>query len=72
MASTSAGDGGEVGRRRIREMAAGWVKGFGGEVVAGGNSFLVKSNLAVAHFVKRAIAKIAIAVFTKRAAVIAM
>ena len=38
----------------------------------GGNGFLVKSNLAVARFVKRAIAKIAIAVFTKRAAVIAM
>ena len=38
----------------------------------GGNGFLVKSNLAVARFVKCAIAKIAIAVFTKRADVIAM
>ena len=38
----------------------------------GGNGFLAKSNLAVARFVKRAIAKIAIAVFTKRAAAIAM
>ena len=38
----------------------------------GGNSFLVKSNLAVARFAKRAIAKIATVVFTKCAAVIAM
>ena len=34
VASTSAGDGSEVGRRQIGEMAAGWVEGFGGEVVA--------------------------------------
>ena len=38
----------------------------------GGNDFLVKSNLAVARFVKCAIAKIAITVFTKCAAAIAM
>ena len=38
----------------------------------GGNDFLVKSNLAVARFAKRAIAKIGIAVFAKRAAAIAM
>ena len=45
MASAAAakwGDG-ESGRRR----RAGWVEGFGGEVVARGNGFLVKSNLAV-------------------------
>ena len=38
----------------------------------GGNGFLVKSNFAVGHFAKRAIAKIATTVFTKRVAVIAM
>ena len=35
-ASTPAGDGGEVGRRRIGEAAEKWGEGFGGEVVAGG------------------------------------
>ena len=71
-ASTPAGDGGEVGRLRIGETAEKWGKGFVGEVVVGGNRFWVKSNLAVARLAKRAIAKIAIAVFTKRAPVIAM
>ena len=37
-ASTSAGDGGEVGRRQIEETAAGWVERFGGQVVAGGET----------------------------------
>ena len=64
--------GGEVGRLRIGETAEKWGKGFVGEVVVGGNRFWVKSNLAVARLAKRAIAKIAIAVFTKRAPVIAM
>ena len=67
MSTAKWGDG-ESGRQR----RTGWVEGFGGQVVAGGNGFLVKSNLAVARLVKRAIAKIAIAVFTKRAAAIAM
>ena len=40
--------------------------------MAGGNGFLVKSNLAVALFVKHAIAKLAIAIFTKRSTAIAM
>ena len=39
VASTSAGDGGEVGRRQIGETTSGWVEGFGGEVVAGGKRF---------------------------------
>ena len=43
-----------------------------GEKWLGGNGFLVKSNLAVARFAKRAIAKIAIALSLKRAAAIAM
>ena len=38
----------------------------------GGNGFWVKLNFGVARLVKRAIAKIAIAVFTKRVAAIAM
>ena len=55
------GDGGARGG--LRDLGEKW---------PGGNGFLVKSNLAVARFVKRAIATIAIAVFTKRAAAIAM
>ena len=66
-ASTSAGDNDEVG-----QVAVGWGEGFGGEVVAGENGFLVKSNLAVALFAKRAIAKLAIAIFRKRATAIGM
>ena len=38
----------------------------------GGNGFLVKSNLTVALFAKHAIAKLAMAIFTKRASAIAM
>ena len=62
MARGSGGSGGvDVGRRRRRSGATvGWVEVFGGEVVAGGNDFLVKSNLAVARFAKSAIAKVAI------------
>ena len=41
-------------------------------MVAGGNRFWVKSNLAVVRLAKRAIAKIATVVFTKRAAAIAI
>ena len=55
------GDGGARGG--LRDLGEKW---------PGGNSFLVKSNLAVARFAKRAIAKIAIAVFAKCAAAIAM
>ena len=38
----------------------------------GGNGFLVKSKLAVARFAERAIAKVAIALFPKRATAIHM
>ena len=57
----------ELGRRR-----RGGSRDLGEKWWPGGNSFLVKSNLAVARFAKRAIAKIAIAVSAKRAAAIAM
>ena len=72
------------GRRRRHETAAKWGNGesgrrrrggsrdLGEKWCPGGNGFLVKSNLAVARFVKRTIAKIDTAVFTKCAAVIAM
>ena len=39
VASTLAGDGGEVGRWRIGQTAVGSVEGFGGEVVAGAKWF---------------------------------
>ena len=42
-----------------------WGEGFGGEVVAGGNHFWVKSKITVARYRKRAIAKLAIARFLK-------
>ena len=57
----------ESGRRR-----RGGSRDLGEKWWPGGNGFLVKSNLAVARFAKHAIAKIAIAVFAKRAAAIAM
>ena len=72
------------GRRRRQETVAKWGDGesgrrrrggsrdLGEKWWPGGNGFLVKSNLAVARLVKHAIAKIAIAFFTKRAAAIAM
>ena len=60
--------------RGIGETAArarGGLEGFGGSGGRGGNGFLAKSNLAVARFAKRAIAKLAIALSSKRAAAIA-
>ena len=60
-ATVNRGDGGARGG--LRDLGENW---------PGGNSFLVKSNLAVARLGKRAIAKIAIAVSAKRAAAIAM
>ena len=56
------GDGGARGG--LRDLGEKWWPG--------GNGFLVKSNLAVARFAKRGISKIAIAVFAKCAAAIAM
>ena len=73
-ASTPAGDDGEVGAtakwgRRQRRVRRGiWGRSGGRRE----SVFWVKSNLAVACFAKRAIAKIATAVFTRCAAVIAM
>ena len=72
------------GRRRRQETAAKWGDGesgrrrqggsrdLGEKWWPGGNGFWVKSNLAVARFTKRAIAKVAIAVLAKRATAIAM
>ena len=51
----SGGDGGEARDR------------FGGEVVARGKPFLLKSKVTVVRYKKHAIAKLAIARFTKRA-----
>ena len=82
VASTAHGSGGVDVRRRRRRSGAtanrgdgdtrGGLRDLGEKWWPGGNGFLVKSNLAVARLVKRAIAKIAIAVFAKRAAAIAM
>ena len=72
------------GRRRPQETATKWGDGESGRRQWGGlrdlgekwwpgrNGFLVKSNLVVALFAKRAIAKLDIAIFTKRATTIAM
>ena len=51
---------GETAAQRARDR-------FGGEVVAGGKLFLVKSIITVARYRKRAIAKLAIACFRERA-----
>ena len=62
VASTAnRGDGGGVGREI-----------WGASGGRGGNSFLVKSKLAVARFAERAIAKVAIAVLAKRSTAIGM
>ena len=82
VASMAHGSGGaDVGRRRRRSGATanrgdggarGGLRDLGEKWWPGGNRFLVKSNLAVARFAKRAIAKIAIAVSAKCVAAIAM
>ena len=82
VASTAHNSGGvDVGTRRRRSGATanrgdsgarGGLRDLGEKWWPGGNDFLVKSNLAVARFAKRAIAKIAIAVSAKCAAAIAM
>ena len=83
VASTAHGSGGsggvDVGRRR-RPSGATANRGDGGGVgreiwgASGGRGgpFLAKSKLAVARFAERAIAKVAIALFPKRATAIHM
>ena len=50
-----------------RRLQSGARDRFGGEVVAGGKPFLVKSKVTVVRYRKRAIAKLAIARFSKHA-----
>ena len=67
--STPAGDDDEVGATAKwgRRRRSGARDRFGGEVVAGGKPFLVKSKVTVARYRKRAISKLAIARFRERA-----